>query len=483
MGKIKNRDDLLTNTLSSANKKAREIVLDMIEKTLEAVNPERIIRSKITLDDDILKVNEKTFDLSAFKRIYVVGGGKASGSMAQTLEEILGDRIEEGLVVVPRGTAGRYEAKRIKYQEASHPIPDNTSVDGARKILNLVSHAQDNDLVICVISGGGSSLMALPREGITLSDKQRVTDHLLKSGAAIGEINMVRKHISSFKGGQLASKAYPATLLSLLLSDVTGDPSGVIASGPTAPDSTTFNESMDVLKRYNLWVEAPKPIRKVLSDGVRGLIHETPKGEDPAFKKTHNIVIGNNRLACTTAVDELARSGLKAMFLTSCIEGEARVVGSMLASIAREIETSGNPYVPPIGVIAGGETTVTVTGNGIGGRNQEICLAAALKIDGLARTVVASVSTDGVDGPTESAGALVDGRTISRSRKLGLNAKEYLLNNDSHSFFSEMGGLIDTGPTGTNVNDISVLILVDKCLNAGLRLLRNILPLLLWANS
>jgi glycerate-2-kinase len=461
MVKIRNKEELLNNAYSSANRKAREIVLDVIEKALEAVNPERIIRSRIVLTDDILKVNEKAFDLSAFNRIYVVGGGKASGPMAEALEGILGERIEDGLVVVPRGTAGRYEAKRIKYHEASHPIPDETSVDGARKMLNLASHAEENDLVICLISGGGSSLMALPREGVTLSDKQRVTDLLLKSGATIDEINTVRKHISHFKGGQLARRVYPATLLSLLLSDVTGDPLDVIASGPAVPDSTTFNEAMHVLRRYNLWAEIPKPIRRVLSDGTKRLIHETPKKGDPAFKRAHNIVVGNNRLACEAAVDELKRSGLNTLFLTSFMEGEARVVGSMLAALAREIETSGNPLAPPIGIVAGGETTVTVAGNGIGGRNQEICLGAALKMGGLDRTVVASVSTDGVDGPTDAAGAIVDGRTIPRSRELGLDAREYLLNNDSHSFFSEIGDLVHTGTTGTNVNDISILVVLE----------------------
>jgi len=460
MIKIKNRERLLSDASSRINLKARKIVLDVIEKALDAVDPKKAVRSKIVLADNLLNINGKAFDLATFKRIFVVGGGKASGPMAEALEEILGERIEDGLVVVPRETSSRYRTKRIKFLESSHPIPDDSSVDGARKLLNLASRGEENDLVICVISGGGSSLMALPREGISLGDKQKVTEMLLKSGATINEINTIRKHISSFKGGLLAKRSYPATLISLLLSDVVGDPLDVISSGPTVPDSTTFNDAVYILGKYDLWEKIPESIRKVLSEGVKGLIQETPKSDDPSFMKAHNIVIGNNRLACLAATDELKRLGLNTLFLTSFMEGEARNVGLMLGALAREIMTSGNPLPPPVGVIVGGETTVTVTGKGIGGRNQEIALGAALKISGLDRAVIASISTDGVDGPTDAAGALVDGNTISRSEELKLDAKQYQKNNDSYTFFSEIGDLIFTGPTGTNVNDLSILVVL-----------------------
>jgi len=457
--RIANREALLSHAEPPLNRRAREIALDVIEHVLNSIDPRRIIRSKVVLTKDQLSIDGNIFDLNTFKRIFVIGGGKASGSMAEGLEEVLGDRIEEGLVIVPRGTENRHRTSRIKVQGASHPVPDEDSVKAAEKLMELANKAEEDDLVLCLFSGGGSSLMALPREGVSLSDEQKVTELLLKSGAAINEINAVRKHLSCFKGGQLAKKLYPATVVSLLLSDVVADPLDVIASGPTAPDSTTFEDAISVLKRYRLWERTPETIRRVLYVGAEGSIPETPKGGDPAFQRVHNIVVGNNRLACSASVKELQRKGLKTSFLTSFIEGEAREVGLMLGALAQEVAASGNPLQPPVGVVVGGETTVTVTGGGRGGRNQEIALGAALKIGGLDDVVIASISTDGVDGTTEAAGAMVDGRTIQRSKGLGLDAREYLKNNDSHTFFSKLGDcLIYTGPTGTNVNDLTLLI-------------------------
>jgi glycerate 2-kinase len=458
MVQVKNRQELLDNAFSLDNRKAREIVLDAIEALLDEVEPKKVVKSKVLLSDETVHVDEKTFDLTSFNQIIVVGGGKASGFMAEALEEILGDRINHGLVVVPKGTASRYNTKKINFHEASHPIPDNSSIEGATKIIDLVSHAQKTDLVICLISGGGSSLMALPKTGISLGDKRKVTDLLLKCGATINEINTVRKHISAFKGGQLAKAAYPATVLGLLLSDVLGDPLDMIASGPTVPDSTTFRDAINVLKRYDLWEKVPSSVKKVLSDGETGLIEETPKKGSPVFEKVNNIVLGNNRLACQAAADAMKKHGLNTVFLTSFLEGEAREIGTALGSLVKEALVSGNPLPPPVGIVAGGETTVTVTGEGKGGRNQEIALAATLKIEGLDRVVMVSLSTDGIDGPTDAAGALIDGETLRRSEDLGLDARRYLKNNDSYSFFSRVGGLIFTGSTGTNVNDVTLLI-------------------------
>jgi glycerate-2-kinase len=459
MLRITNREALLSHAASPLNRRAREIALDVIEQVRNSVDPRRIIRSKVVLRKDQLSIDGNTFDLNAFKKIFVLGGGKASGSMAEGLEEVLGDRIEEGLVVVPRGTENRHRTSRIKVQGASHPLPDESSVEAAKRLMELADRAEEDDLVLCPVSGGGSSLMALPREGVSLSDKQKVTELLLKSGATINEINAVRKHLSSFKGGQLAKRLYPATVVSLLLSDVVGDRLDVIASGPTVTDSTTFGDAISVLKRYDLWERAPETIRRVLYDGSEGRIPETPKSGDATFQRVHNIIIGNNRLACSAAVEALRRRKLKTLFLTSFLEGEARGVGFMLGALAREIASSGNPLQPPLGIVVGGETTVTVTGGGRGGRNQEIALGAALKIDGLDNAVIASISTDGIDGVTEAAGAMVDGETIQRSKRLGLDAREYLKNNDSFAFFSKLGGcLIYTGLTGTNVNDLTILI-------------------------
>lgn len=302
--------------------------------------------------------------------------------------------------------------------------------------------------------------MAMPRRDVLLDDKREVTELLLRSGANIHEINTVRKHISGFKGGMLAKRAYPATLVSLILSDVIGDDLDVIASGPTVPDSSTFQGAINILKRYDLWNETPNSVRKVLLDGVKKLIPETPKPCDQVFENVHNMVIGNNRLASLAAVQELRRGGMNTLFLTSFMEGEARDVGLMLAALAREVSTSGNPVSKPAAVVIGGETTVTVTGGGVGGRNQEIALSAATKIERMEGIVVASASTDGVDGPTDAAGAIADGNTIVRARKQNLNAVEHLEDNDSYSFFSKLGDLIFTGPTGTNVNDLSIVVTI-----------------------
>ncbi|MDH5753655.1 MAG: glycerate kinase [Candidatus Bathyarchaeota archaeon] len=455
---INNKEQLIKNGETQLNQKARALALKSLEFTLNAVDPKQIVKSKLSLKNSILKVNGYTFDLKRFKNIYVVGGGKASGSMAEALEQILGKHITNGLVNIPHGS--KHKTEIIKLHEASHPIPDEAGVKGTRRMLEIAEQAKKDALIICLISGGGSSLMPLPRGGISIADKRKITEDLLKCGATINEINTVRKHISYFKGGWLAKKAYPATILNLILSDVVGDPLDFIASGPTVPDSTTFSDAIKVLKKYCLWDKAPASIRKVLSDGEKALIPETPKADDEAFKKVYNIVVGNNRFASLAACEHLKSAGLNTLLLTSTMEGEARHVGVMLASIAREVFMSRNPVPKPAGIVAGGETTVTVTGKGLGGRNQEIALAASLKLSSMNGVVVASLSTDGVDGPTDAAGAIIDGKTLTRAAKMKLNPEEFLAENDSYNFFSRLGDLIFTGPTGTNVNDVSVIVVL-----------------------
>jgi glycerate 2-kinase len=455
---IKNKEQLVKTGVTQLNRKARALALKSLEYALNAVDPKQLMKSKLSLKNSILKVNQYSFDLKKFKNVYVIGGGKASGSIAEALEQILGRHIANGLVNIPHGS--KHKTEIIKFQEANHPIPDKSGVEGTRRMLEIAEQAKKEDLVICLISGGGSSLMPLPRGGITIKDKRELTNMLLKCGATINEINTVRKHISDFKGGWLAKKAYPATVLNLILSDVVGDPLGFIASGPTVPDSTTFSEAIKVLKKYGLWDKASVSVKKVLSIGEKGLIPETPKAKDKAFKKVYNVIIGNNRFASLAAREQLRSAGLNTLLLTSTMEGEARHVGVMLASIAREVALSGNPVPKPAGIIAGGETTVTVTGKGSGGRNQEISLAAALKMGGMDGVVVASLSTDGVDGPTDAAGAIVDGKTIARAAEMDLNPREFLVENDSYNFFSKLGDLIFTGPTGTNVNDVSVIVVL-----------------------
>ena len=455
---IRNIEQLVKNGETQLDKKARKLALESLEFALNAVDPKQIIKSKLSIKNSILNVDEYAFDLKKFRNIYVIGGGKASGAMAEALEQVVDKRIKNGLVNVPRGSKNKAEI--IRFHEASHPIPDEAGVKGTRDMMEIAEQAKEDDLIICLISGGGSSLMPLPRDKISIDDKREITNALLKCGANINEINTVRKHISDFKGGWLAKKAYPATILNLILSDVVGDPLDFIASGPTVPDSTTFSDAINVLKKYKLWSKAPTSIKKVLLNGEKGKIPETPKANDEAFKKVFNIVIGNNRFASQTASEYLKTERLNTLLLTAMLEGEARHVGTILASIAHEVILSGNPVPKPAGIIAGGETTVTVIGKGLGGRNQEIALAAAQKLNGMNGVVVASLSTDGIDGPTDAAGALVDGKTFMKAAKKGLVPEEYLSKNDSYHFFSNLGDLIFTGQTGTNVNDISIIIVL-----------------------
>jgi glycerate-2-kinase len=455
---IRNMEQLIENGETSLNRKARRLALQSFATALNSVNPKQIVKSKLLLKDSRLHVEKYSFDLKKFRNIYVVGGGKASGSMAEAMEEILGERIETGLVNVPRGS--KHKTHIIKLHGASHPIPDDRGVEGTRRMLEIAERADKDDLLVCLISGGGSSLMPLPRDRISIVDKREITNALLKCGATINEINTVRKHISDFKGGWLAKKAYPATILNLVLSDVVGDPLDFIASGPTVPDSTFFSDAVNVLKKYRLWGKAPASIRKVLSDGEKDLIAETPKASNEIFKKVFNVIVGNNRLAALKTCESLKSEGLNTLLLTSTLEGEARQVGAMLVSIARETLMSGNPVSKPAGIVAGGETTVTVTGRGRGGRNQEIALAAAQKLEKIDGVVVASISTDGIDGPTDAAGAIADGKTLARATASRLNSEKYLAENDSYHFFSKLGDLISTGPTGTNVNDISVAVIL-----------------------
>jgi len=455
---IKNKEELIKNGETTLNRRARALALKSLEAAVNAVDPKKIMESRLSLRNNILTVGGHSFDLNKFKHVYVVGGGKASGTMAEALEQVLNKHITDGLVNIPRGD--KHKTHIIKLHDSSHPTPDETGVEGTRKMLAIADQAEKDDLVICLISGGGSSLMPLPRGNITIEDKRKVTDALLKCGATINEINTVRKHISDFKGGWLAKEAYPATILNLILSDVLGDPLDFIASGPTVPDSTTFSDAVNVLKKYQLWEKTPASVKKVLFDGEKGVIPETPKAGDEAFKKVHNVVIGNCRFASSAVYESFKSAGLNTLLLTSLLEGEARQVGIMLASIAREIIASANPVKKPAAIIAGGETTVSVVGKGRGGRNQEIVLAAALKLNDYDGVVVASLSTDGVDGPTDAAGAIADGKTLTRAAKISLNTGNFLAENDSYNYFAKLGDLIFTGPTGTNVNDVSVIVVL-----------------------
>jgi len=457
---IINQEELLENAVLNEDKEARKAVLTILEAALHSVDPRVAIRNHVCRTNNLLRIDDTTFDLDKFENIFVVGGGKAGGAMAEALETALGKRLSKGYVNVLRGTKSVFKTQKIFLNEAGHPIPDEDGVKGARKIIQLVIEAGENDLVICLISGGGSALMPLPAADITLRDKQMLTDALLRCGATINEINAVRKHISELKGGQLAEAAYPATVVSLILSDVAGDPLDTIASGPTSPDVTTFNDAIIALKKYNLWQSTvPESTKKWLEAGLKGEILETPKPGDKVFERTYHVIIGNNRVAALAACREAERLGFNALLLSTMMEGEARHVGTAYAGITKEIVASDNPIPKPAAVIAGGETTVTVMGQGRGGRNQELVLSASLKIEGLRGVAIASIGTDGIDGPTDAAGAVADGQTTTRAHDKKMDPKEFLTSNDSYTFFSKLRDLVFTGPTGTNVNDLTVMVI------------------------
>lgn len=433
----------------------------LFEIAVQRINPEAAVKRFVRLSGNRLLLgpegaSETELAIDSFEHVYVIGAGKASGSMAKALEEMLDGRIHGGLVVVKYGFAEPLQFLQII--EAGHPLPDQQGVQAARRIMEIMERAGEKDLVFSLISGGGSALLPLPAGGISLSEKQAITKMLLECGAAIGEINAVRKHISALKGGQMARAAFPATTVNLMLSDVVGDRLDVIASGPFVPDPTTFQDACSTIQKYRLIV--PSSIEEHLEKGLHGKLKETPKSGDPVFGRVGNFVIGSNIQALEAAEEEAERLGYKTLILSSMVEGETREVAHVHTAIAKEILKSGRPIPCPACIITGGETTVTIRGTGIGGRNQEFCLASAIDIFGLPqRVVIASAGTDGNDGPTEAAGAIVDPLTCLRGKKEGLDAGSFLENNDSYSFLERTGDLLFTGPTRTNVMDVRFMLL------------------------
>jgi glycerate-2-kinase len=428
-----------------------------MDEALAAANPARIIRKHLRLTGQLLRADALRFRLKEYRKIFVIGGGKASGHMAEEIEKLLGEWITRGLVIIPDYLQPGPQGRRIRYRAATHPIPTRKGMASVLEMLDLVGEVSRDDMVIVLLSGGASALMPLPAEGMSLKDEARVTALLLKSGAGIEEINTVRKHLSQVKGGRLAARLYPATVLSLIISDVVGDRMDAIASGPTAPDPTTYYDAKQVLQKYHLWPRIPNRARKVITDGLAGSIPDTPKRENKAFKQVHNLIVGNNRESCFAAAEAMTKAGYRTQTLSIQITGEAREAGRIFGAIARDIRDNALPFTPPAALVAGGETTVTVRGKGKGGRNQELVLAAATKISDSDGIVVGSFATDGIEGQTNAAGALGDGTTVMRGLKLGMNPEQYLRNNDSYHYFSKLKDLVITGPTGTNVNDITIL--------------------------
>jgi len=445
----------------------RELAMELVWAALGAVNPMRAVarhlrwESGAPADDRArLAVGDRSYDLGATGRVVVVGAGKAGVGMTAAAEAILGDRLADGWVNVRRGYEPAQPFHRIHIHPAGHPLPDRAGIEGTRRILGLLDGVGEGDLVLMLLSGGASALLVQPVEGVSLEDLQRLTDGLLCSGAAIQEVNAVRKHLSQVKGGRLARRIarQGAQVAVLVISDAVGNRLDVIGSGPCAPDPTTFADAWGVLERYGLLESVPLAVRGHLERGLQGEVEETPKPGDPLFERVHHVIVADIRTAAQAAVERARALGFNALLLTAYLEGEAREVGRVLAALAREEARQTSPLPHPACLVLGGETTVTVRGDGKGGRNQEVALAAALALEGEEGVMVATLATDGTDGPTDGAGAFATGSTVPRARSLGLDPADYLARNDSHTFFAALGDLIVTGPTGTNVCDLAFVL-------------------------
>jgi glycerate 2-kinase len=460
----------------------------VLAAALEAVDPAEAVRRSLHREGEQLTIGNSIYDLDRFRRVLVVGAGKAGMPMAKSVEEILGERLTQGIVIVKEGYAGStgltkvYEPfggptrisgqssgtqpalsepsrvlKRITVVEAGHPVPDQRGIAGTKKIMRLLKDTGPDDLVICLISGGGSALLTSPAEGLSLAEVQNLTQALLASGADINAINALRKHLDQVKGGKLARLAAPAQVVTLILSDVVADPLDVIASGPTVPDRSTFKTAYQVLERYDLLEQVSASIIEVLKRGQRGQLAENPKPDDALFEDVNNVIVGSNSQAAQAAVDQAREDGFHAMLLTTYLQGEARQAGRLLAAVARQLAATGQPVKRPGCVVAGGETTVTLQGDGYGGRNQEVALGAVQDMTGLKNVILIALATDGGDGPTDAAGAMATGETFERARRIGLDPADFLARNDSYHFFEPLGDLIKTGPTQTNVNDLALI--------------------------
>jgi len=439
----------------------RRMAKAIFSKALSAVDPSQILRDRIRIEKDRLRIkmednSEVIFDLNKFNRIFLIGTGKASNSMAQAIEEIFEDRITKGLITTKYGHL--LPLKKTEIIEAGHPIPDQKGYEGAKRIQGLLKESGPNDLVIFLLSGGGSALLPFPAEGIELKEKQEATQLLLDCGADIKEINTIRKHISQMKGGWLARWAYPSAVIGFILSDVVGDQLDVIGSGPTVPDPSTFREAWEILKKYDLLKEIAPSIQKHLHLGKEGKVEETPKPGDIVFERVYNSLIGSNILALRAAEKEAASIGLNTLILSSSVIGETREAARFHTAIAKEVISSGHPIPKPACILSGGETTVTIKGNGLGGRNQEFALAGALEISGIERVVLLSGGPDGTDGPTDATGAVADHTPVHRAESMDLDPKAHLENNDAYPFFQKLGDLLITGPTHTNVMDVRILL-------------------------
>ena len=472
-------------TASLQSRLAGIVITRIAAAAIDAVEPGAAVARYIHRTDDQLRIGDSIYSITDINRIFIVAAGKASIPMAKSLFKILGNDMYGGVVLTKPGSVSTSSwaierinnyhksphafsptsASNIALQadqaiqiiEAGHPIPDENGMEGARLITDLLQSTTPQDLVIILISGGASAMLVLPVEGITLADIQNLTGVLLACGANIYEINTIRKHIEQLKGGQLARIASPARIVGLILSDVVGDSLEVIGSGPTVADTTTYRDAFAILERYDIVEQIPQSILHHLQRGICGEVPETPKQGDPIFSNVHNQVIGSNQQAADAALSQAKAEGFNSLILTTSLQGEARQAGAWLASIVRQLALHDQPIPRPACLIVGGETTVTVRGNGLGGRNQELALAAVIELVGIPNVVLVAFSTDGSDGPCDAAGAVVTGESLQQAQNRGMDPADYLARNDAYHFFEPLGDLLKSGPTLTNVNDLILL--------------------------
>jgi len=487
-----NPEKFMTQSLHASPQGGR--VARILAASIQAVDPKNAVQRHLKRDGNLLQVGTRSYNLDKIERIFLISFGKASIPMTEAAASILRDWLTSGIVITKEGDKGLVTGNQVQGSQfainnsqlsiisASHPVPDERGVAGARKIIELLSTATENDLTICLISGGGSALLTSPAPGISLDDIQALTKSLLGCGATINEINTLRKHLSQVKGGQLARLAAPAQVVTLILSDVINDPLDVIASGPTVPDPSTFSDALQILKKYQIASETSAVIFEHLKRGAAGEIPETPKSGDPTFKKVQNVVVGNNLQAAQAAVSQAQTEGFNTLLLTTSLQGEASVAGQIMSAIAQQVTATGDPIPRPACIIAGGETTVTLSAphpsplpkgegerppspfgrgaggeGGKGGRNQELALGAVAELAGLEDVMLIALATDGDDGPTDAAGAVVTGETLRRAALSGLNPSEFLARNDAYNFFDPLGDLLKPGLTHTNVCDLTFI--------------------------
>jgi len=460
--KIRDGPRLIRNGGSSSNQKARRLCVYAIEKALEAIDPSNCLAACLKIDQGRLIARDFSMSLSDFSSINVIAVGKASVPMMDTALKLLNQQKVSGILVAPKGEKTPRFDSRVEIFHAGHPLPDEEGFRAGRHIVAMLSSMRSSELLICLISGGASALLPAPTDSIALEDKRRLTEQLIRTRATIHEINTVRRHISDLKGGRLVEKCAASSIVSFIISDVAGNTLHDIASGLTAPDPTTYGDAVQVLRKYDIWAKIPHAVKQHLQRGLAGKIRETPKPTSPIFDRVHNFIIADNRYACVAAKDALQYRNVPTKVLTSQADMEARSLGKLLASIGVSSKTFREPIRNSGAIIVGGETTVNVTGNGQGGRNQHTALSALLDIDGQSGLAIIAFGTDGVDGNSPAAGAIVDGNSGKRARRSGVDPQDFIDRSDSFHLFKKLKDNIFTGRTGTNVGDVYIIIKVDK---------------------